>query len=242
MSKENVVEWSQKPWNPITGCDPLSMGCENCYAKKIAAWCQRMGQNKYKNGFNLTLHPEALHEPCKRKKPTRILCCSMSDLFHKDVPLDYIQKVFQVICDNSQNMFMIVTKRTEILHKYHLELPWPDNLLQAVSVEHPKYKYRLKLLQETQAKHKVAFFEPLLEDLGELDLSGFGWAFVGGESGPGARGMKKGWVQNIKEQCEEQGCTFIFKQWGGPQREQRGCLLDGKRFDDIPAIGILDPN
>jgi len=197
-----------------------------------------MGQSKYQNGFNLTLHPEALQEPYKRKKPTRILCCSMSDLFHKDVPLDYIKQVFQVICDNPHHLFMVVTKRAENLYEYHSELQWPDNILQAVSVEHPKYKCRLKLLQQTQAKHKVAFFEPLLEDLGELDLSGIGWAFVGGESGPGARGMENDWVLNIKEQCDEQGCTFIFKQWGGPQREQRGCELDGKRYDSIPTTSL----
>jgi len=141
-----------------------------------------------------------------------------------------------VICDNPQHLFMIVTKRAEILNKYHAQLLWPENLLQAISVEHPKYNYRLKLLQETNAKKKVAFFEPLLEDLGELDLTGIKWAFVGGESGPGARKMEKEWVLNIKDQCEKQGCTFIFKQWGGPQREQRGCKLDGERYDDIPSI------
>jgi protein gp37 len=199
-----------------------------------------MGQRKYENGFNLTLHPHALNEPYRRKKPTRILCCSMSDLFHKDVPLDYIQKVFQVIGENPQHLFMIVTKRAEILHKFHLELPWPDNLLQAVSVEHLRYKYRLKLLQETNAVKKVAFFEPLLGDLGELDLTGIDWAFVGGESGPGDRGMEKDWVLKIKDQCDEQGCTFIFKQWGGSRREQRGCELDGKRYDHIPSIVLPD--
>ncbi len=195
-----------------------------------------MGQKKYKGGFNLTLHPQALEEPYKRKKPTRILCCSMSDLFHKDVPPDYIQQVFQVICENPQHLFMIVTKRAEVLHKYNAQLPWPDNLLQAVSVEHSRYKYRLKLLKETNAKKKIVFFEPLLGDLGELDLTGFDWAFVGGESGPGARGMEKEWVLNIKDQCDKQVCTFIFKQWGGPQREQRGCELDGNRYDNIPSI------
>jgi protein gp37 len=234
--KVNIVEWSEKPWNPITGCNPISPGCANCYAKKIAHWCHGMGQKKYENGFKLTLHPQALHEPYKRKKPTRILVCSMSDLFHKDVPLDYIQQVFQVICDNPQHLFMIVTKRAEILNQFHSQLPWPENLLQAVSVEHSRYKYRLNLLQRTNAAHKVAFFEPLLGDLGEFDLTGIGWAFVGGESGQGARGMEKDWVLNIKNQCEKQGCTFIFKQWGGPQREQFGCELDGKRYDDIPSI------
>jgi protein gp37 len=225
MKKENIVEWNEKPWNPITGCDPISMGCQNCYAKKIAEWCHGMGQNKYRNKFKLTLHSQSMQEPYKWKKPKRILCCSMSDLFHKDVPLEYIKQVFKVICENPQHLFMIVTKRAENLHKYHQELQWPENLLQAVSVEHPRYKYRLKLLQETNAKHKVAFFEPLLKDLADLDLTGIGWAFVGGESGPGARGMDKDWVLNIQKQCDEQGCTFIFKQWGGHQRENRGCLL-----------------
>jgi protein gp37 len=236
MPNKNIVEWSEKPWNPITGCNPISMGCENCYAKKIAKWCQRMSQKKYENGFKLTLHPDSLDEPYRWKKPKRILVCSMSDVFHMDVPLDYIQQVIQVICDNPQHLFMIVTKRAEILHQYHSKLPWPDNLLQAVSVEHAQYKYRLNLLQETKTKHKVAFFEPLLGDLGELNLSGIGWAFVGGESGPDARGIEKDWVLNIRDQCNEQGCTFIIKQWGGPHREQKGCELDGKRYDDIPCI------
>ena len=238
MSKKDIIEWSELPWNPITGCDPISTGCQNCYAKKIAHWCQRMGQHKYQNGFNLTLHPEALQEPYKRKTHTRILVCSMADLFHKDIPLVFIQQVFEVICDNPQHLFMIVTKRAEILRQHDSKLPWPDNLLQTVSVEHSRYKYRLTLLQETNAAYKVAFFEPLLGDLGDLDLTGIGWAFVGGESGPGARGMENDWVLNIKEQCDEQGCTFIFKQWGGPQREQRGCELDGKRYDSIPTTSL----
>ena len=160
----------------------------------------------------------------------------MSDLFHKDIPLDYIKQVFNVIGDNSQHLFMAVTKRAEILNKYHTQLPWPDNLIMAVSVEHPKYNYRLKLLQETNARHKAVFFEPLLGDLGELDLTGMKWAFVGGESGPGARVMEKQWVASIKNQCDEQGCTFIFKQWGGSQREKKGCELDGIRYDDIPNV------
>jgi protein gp37 len=239
MSKKNIVEWSEMPWNPITGCDPISTGCQNCYAKKIALWCQRMGQQKYQNGFNLTLHSEALQEPYKRKRPTRILCCSMSDLFHKDVPLDYIQQVFQVIVENPQHLFMIVTKRAEILNRYHTELPWPENVLMAVSVEHPRYKYRLALLQETSAKKKVAFFEPLLEDLGALNLTGIDWAFVGGESGPGARGMEKDWVINIRDQCEQQGCTFIFKQWGGSRRAQKGCELDGILYNNIPTMSLM---
>lgn len=177
-----------------------------------------MGQKKYRNGFKLTFHPQALEEPYKRKKPTRILVCSMSDLFHKDVPLDYIQKVFQVICDNPHHLFMIVTKRAEILNQYHSQLPWPDNLLQAVSVENPRYNYRLKLLQETNAKHKVAFFEPLLEDLGDLDLSGIVWAFMGGESGKNSRPCKAEWVENLRDQCETQQVSFTFKKWGGRYR------------------------
>ena len=238
MKKDNIVEWSEKPWNPITGCNPISMGCENCYAKRIAAWCHGMGQQKYKNKFELTLHPDALPEPYRWKKPKRILVCSMSDLFHKDIPLDYIKQVFNVIGDNPQHLFMAVTKRAEILNKYHSQLSWPENLLMAVSVEHPNYNYRLKLLQETNAIHKVAFFEPLLGDLGELDLKGIKWAFVGGESGSGARVMEKEWVNSIKNQCDEQGCTFIFKQWGGSQREKKGCELDGKRYDDIPNVKL----
>ena len=133
---------------------------------------------------------------------------------------------------------MIVTKRAEILDQYHSRLPWPDNLLQAGSIEHLRYKYRLRLLQEANAKHKVAFFEPLLGNLGELNLTGIGWAFVGGESGPGARGMEKQWVLNIKAHCEAQGCTYIFKQWGGTQWKQKGCELDGKRYDDISSIDM----
>ena len=193
-----------------------------------------MGQKKHKNGFDLTVHPQALEEPYKRKKPTRILCCSMGDLFHKDVPLDYIQQVFKVICENPQHLFMIVTKRIEILNQYHSQLTWPNNLLQAVSVEHPRYNYRLKLLQETNAKHKVAFFEPLLEDLGDLDLSGIVWAFMGGESGKNSRPCKAEWVENLRDQCETQQVSFTFKQWGGRYRKRNGSLLHGQYYHDMP--------
>lgn len=234
--KNNKIDWHEDQWNPITGCTQISKGCSNCYAKEIAENMQKIGYSKYSNGFKLKLHPQLLNKTFGVVKRQRIFVNSMSDLFHENIPFDFISQVFKVIVSNPRQLFLIVTKRAEQLNKLHKELPWPRNLLMAVTVEHSDYKYRIKLLQETGAVHKVVFFEPLLNEIGAVDLTGINWAFVGGESGKGFRPVQKEWIYSIKEQCDNQGCTFVFKQWGGYPRWKNGNQLDGKYYHDIPTV------
>ncbi len=236
IMNRNITEWSEESWNPTTGCTPISMGCANCYAIPRAEKMQFDGISKYSGGFKLTLHPGQLNRNFDSLKPSRIFVNSMSDLFHKDVPLEFIQQVFSVIAANTKHLFLILTKRAEIMHQYRNDLIWPANLLMGVTVEHAEYKHRIDLLRETKALYKVVFFEPLLGEMGEVDLTGIQWTFVGGESGPNFRGVKKDWVRSLKEQCDKQGCTFVFKQWGGYPREKYGCCLDGIYYQDMPTV------
>ena len=236
MTDKYKGDWSEKPWNPTTGCTPISMGCANCYAIPRAEKMQFDGVSKYLGGFKLNLHPGQLNRDFDIWKPSRIFVNSMSDLFHKDVPLEFIQQVFAVIAANPKHLFLILTKRAEIMYEYRNDLPWPQNLLMGVTVEHAEYKYRIDLLRDTKAVYKVVFFEPLLGEMGEVDLTGIQWAFVGGESGPGYRRVNKIWVRELKEQCDKQGCTFIFKQWGGEFRNKNGCNLDGQTYLDFPTV------
>ena len=232
----NIVEWEQIPWNPVSGCTPISMGCAHCYALRIAQRHQYNGSKKYADGFNLTFHPELLSRRFSALPPSRIFVNSMSDLMHEQIPLPYIQEVFSVIAANSKHLFLVLTKRAELLHQYNPSLSWPANLLMGVTVEHRNYIDRIRLLQETNAIFKVIFFEPLLGDIGEVDLTGINFAFIGGESGPNFRPLNRDWIYSIKEQCDKQGCTFILKHFGGYPKEANGCLLDGIRYDDIPTV------
>lgn len=236
MTYKYKGDWSQVSWNPTTGCTPISKGCAHCYAIPLAERMKFDGVDKYTGGFKLSLHPHLLRRNFDDFKPSRIFVNSMSDLFHIDVPLEFIQQVFEFIAANQKHLFLILTKRAEIMHQYRNELPWPKNLLMGVSVEHADYKYRIDLLRDTKAKYKVVFFEPLLGEMGDVDLTGIQWAFVGGESGPRFRRVNKVWVCGLKEQCDKQGCTFVFKQWGGEDRKRYGCNLDGQTYLDFPTI------
>jgi len=212
------------------------MGCAHCYALPIAQRHQFNGSEKYADGFKLTLHPELLKRNFNALSPSRIFVNSMSDLMHEQVPLPYIQEVFSVIAANPKHLFLVLTKRAELLHQYNPSLSWPANLLMGVTVEHRNYIDRIRILQETDAIFKVIFFEPLLGDIGEVDLTGIRCTFVGGESGVGFRPVQKSWVQAIHQQCIQQGVPFVFKGWGGYPREANGCLLDGIRYDDLPTV------
>lgn len=237
LMPDSIVEWQQIAWNPVTGCTPISTGCMHCYALPMAQRFQHNNNDKYVDGFKVTLHPELLLRRFNAiAKPSRIFVNSMSDLFHKDVPLDFIQQVFKVIVANPRHLFLVLTKRAEVMHQYRDELPWPRNLLMGVSVENADYKHRIRLLQETDAVNKCVFFEPLLGDIGEVDLTGIKWAFIGGESGMNFRNLNRDWIYSIKEQCDQQGCTFILKHFGGYPKEANGCLLDGIRYDNIPSV------
>lgn len=231
-----LTEWSEISWNPTTGCTPISMGCARCYVIPLAEKMKFDGVSKYSGGFKLTLHPELLNRNFNALAPSRIFVNSMSDLYHPDVPLEFIQRVFEVIANNPKHLFLVLTKRAELMYDYRNSLSCPKNLLLGVTVEHADYKDRIRLLQEIDAAHKCVFFEPLLGDIGDVDLTGIGWALVGGESGPGFRQVQKEWVRGIKEQCVNQGCTFVLKQWASLRRGTYSCHLDGTFYQDIPTI------
>ena len=230
------IEWTQSTWNPITGCTKISSGCKFCYAEIMTRRLKAMGQEKYKNGFELTIHPEALNEPYKWKKGRMIFVNSMSDLFHKDVPLEFIQQVFQVIKNNPQHVFQVLTKRADILRYYNSEgwLEWPHNLWMGVTVESDEVLDRIDNLRVTGARVKFLSCEPLLSSLPGLNLTGIDWVIVGGESGRTPRPMKEEWVLDIKEQCQKSKVAFFFKQWGGTNKKKSGSTLNGGNFKEIP--------
>jgi len=232
-----IAEWTEKPWNPVTGCSKVSSGCLNCYAEKLATtFFQRTQNPRYKNGFNVTLHHDLLNAPCAWKKPQRIFTCSMSDLFHPKIPIDFLFRVFETMKKCSQHTFIVLTKRSERLVELSSRIDWPPNIWMGVTVEDTNCKYRIDDLRIIGAKHKFISAEPLISDLGILDLNGIEWIFVGGESGNGARQMKEEWVLNIKDQCKIQNVTFTFKQWGGKNRKLNGSLLQGKYYHEMPSL------
>lgn len=208
------IEWTERTWNPVTGCTKISAGCEHCYAETMARRLYAMGNPKYHNGFQSTIHPEDLIEPMRWKKPSTIFVCSMSDLFHSDVPFDFIDKVFGVIRNTPQHNYQILTKRAERMAEYFASRTIPSNVWIGVTVENPKAKNRIDHIRNLKASVRFISCEPLLEDLGELDLSGINWIIVGGESGVQARPMKEEWVLNIKRQADKNNIPFFFKQWG----------------------------
>ena len=235
MASKSSIEWTEATWNPSTGCDALSPGCDNCYAERLALRLRAMGQKKYSNGFKLTLHPNTLELPLKWKKPQRIFVNSMSDLFHHDVPLDYIQRVFDTMRRAHWHQFQVLTKRSGRLLALADGIDWPANVWMGVSVESAPYKPRIDHLRMTSAAVKFLSLEPLLGPLGGLDLRGIDWVIVGGESGPGARPMDAEWVVEVRRQCESAGVPFFFKQWGGVQKKRTGRKLDGRTYDQMPA-------
>jgi protein gp37 len=227
MAQSSSIEWTESTWNPVTGCTKISPGCKNCYAKRMAERLQLMGQKNYVNGFDLTLQPQALELPLRWKKPQRIFVNSMSDLFHVDVPVDYIQRVFEVMTRASWHEFQVLTKRADRLLELSPRLNWPSNVWMGVSVETDAYKHRIDDLRQTGAAVKFLSVEPLLGSLGVMDLTGIDWVIVGGESGPRAREMKQEWVIDIRKQCRDARVAFFFKQWGGVNKKKSGRELDG---------------
>jgi protein gp37 len=228
------IEWTESTWNPTSGCTKVSLGCQHCYAERMAKRLQAMGNEKYQNGFELTLHPDVLPLPYSWKTSRMVFVNSMSDLFHEQMPLDYIQKVFQVMRDNPKHTFQVLTKRAEIVREYSKYLTWSENIWMGVSIETQEYIARIEHLKDTGAHIKFLSLEPLLGEITDMDLSGIAWVIVGGESGPGARPMRKEWVLKIKEACVNQDVSFFFKQWGGVNKKKAGRLLEGKTWDEMP--------
>ena len=232
------IEWTEMTWNPTTGCNKVSAGCKYCYAEVMSKRLQAMGQKKYKNGFQLTLHPETLKIPYTWNKPKIVFVNSMSDLFHKDVPFEYIQEVFRVMKENHMHTFQVLTKRADILAQYSPLLNWAPNIWMGVSVENEKVINRIDYLRSTSSFIKFLSFEPLIAPLPNLNLYNIDWIIVGGESGPKARPMKKEWVIDIHNQCKEARVKFFFKQWGGFNKKKAGRKLEGKTYDEMPEMKI----
>ena len=239
MGIDSKIEWTESTWNPVTGCTKISSGCLNCYAERMAKRLKAMGQKNYCNGFKTTCHRHTLDMPLRWKKPQVIFVNSMSDLFHEEVPDDFIFDIFSTMRQAKQHQYQILTKRAERLAELAPELVWLENIWMGVTIEAADYKYRIDYLRYTGAKIKFLSLEPLLGDLGELNLDGIDWVIVGGESGPGARPIEISWVRNIREQCLAQDVPFFFKQWGGINKKKAGKLLDGKIWNEMP-IGFRD--
>jgi protein gp37 len=237
MAQKSSIEWTESTWNPLTGCTKISPGCKHCYAERMALRLKAMGQANYVNGFQLTLHEEALDLPLRWKKPQTIFVNSMSDMFHARVPREFILQAFDVMCRAHWHRFQVLTKRADRLMSLSEELPWADNIWMGVSVESESYTYRIGHLRETGASIKFLSLEPLLGPLHDLRLDGIDWVIVGGESGPGARAMNPEWVISIRNQCLAAGVPFFFKQWGGVWKKKFGRTLEGRTWDQMPLTG-----
>lgn len=230
------IQWTWSTWNPVTGCSKVSPGCDHCYADRMAKRLQGMGVAKYKNGFEVTLHPDVLEAPLRWSKPQIIFVNSMSDLFHEKVPFTFVEQIFDVMRRADQHVFQLLTKRSKRLVRYAPKLDWPENLWMGVTVESATYKFRIDDLRKVPSPVRFLSLEPLLGPLPDLDLHDIHWAIVGGESGPGARPIKKEWVEEIRKQCRQQKTAFFFKQWGGVNKKEAGRILNGRTYDEMPVL------
>jgi protein gp37 len=235
MGLKSAIEWTESTWNPVTGCTKVSSGCKFCYAEKMAERLQAMGQTNYRNGFELTLQPHMLELPLKWKRPQTIFVNSMSDLFHKEVPLSYVQRVFDVMRRASWHRFQVLTKRGDRVAELDRFLQWPANVWMGVSVESSEHVGRIDSLRQTHASVKFLSLEPLLGPLPNLNLQGIDWAIVGGESGHNARPVQEDWILDIRDQCRQAGVAFFFKQWGGRNKKKSGRLLEDRTWDEMPS-------
>ena len=240
---ESKIEWTDKTWNPITGCSKKSTGCLNCYAEVMSRRLKAMGQAKYSNGFKVTLHEQCLDEPLTWRGAHNIFVCSMSDIFHEEVPFDFVDKMFDIIKRTPRHRYQILTKRAERMAEYFATRSIPENVWLGVTVEAQSSRFRIDRLRNLSASVKFLSCEPLVEDLGEIDLTGIDWVIVGGESGPKARPMQESWALNIRRQVEKQGARFFFKQWGtwgadGIKRNKHanGKLLNGEVIQEMPKL------
>jgi protein gp37 len=241
--KPTKIEWTEATWNPSIGCSKVTAGCKNCYAEVMARRLQAMGVTGYEDGFEFKILPDRLYQPVSIKKPTKFFVNSMSDLFHEKMPFDFLDKIFEVIESTPQHHYQILTKREHILQRYFSERVVPKNVWLGVTVEHENTKHRIDILKNIEAPIRFVSIEPLIGDVGTLNLDGIHWIIVGGESGVSARPMNPEWAINIKKQCTEQKVAFFFKQWGtlgedGIKRSKKenGSFLLGKEWKEEPII------
>jgi protein gp37 len=236
MANKSNIEWTEMTWNPVTGCTKVSQGCKHCYAERMAKRLTAMGAERYRNGFSVTLHPDLVDIPRGWRQPRVVFVNSMSDLFHDDIPLAYIQRVFATMRDCPHHTFQVLTKRSERLAELAPHLPWPENVWMGVSVEDTRVLHRVSDLQSVRAKVRFLSLEPLIGPLQALPLDGIHWVIVGGESGPKARPMRKEWVKDILRQCRAARVPFFFKQWGGTRKDLTGRELNGRTYDEMPIV------
>ncbi len=236
MPTRSNIEWTEMTWNPVTGCTKVSQGCKHCYAERMARRLEAMGSDRYRNGFHVTLHPDLLDVPRSWRQPRVVFVNSMSDLFHDDIPLAYIQRVFATMRDCPHHTFQVLTKRSERLADLAPQLPWSGNVWMGVSVEDARVLSRVYDLQRVPAAVRFLSLEPLIGPLDALPLDGIHWVIVGGESGPRARPMRKEWVTSIFRQCRATCVPFFFKQWGGVRKDLTGRQLYGRTYSEMPEV------
>lgn len=240
MSSQTGIEWTDSTWNPVSGCTKVSPGCDNCYAERIAERFRSTSGHPFEHGFDLTLRPHKLQEPLSWKRPRRIFVNSMSDLFHKDIPRPFKDQVFNTMEAANWHVYQVLTKRSSLLRRYINERfggsACPPHIWLGVSVEDRRALVRLRHLSQSNVTIRFASFEPLLEDLGEIDFAGIHWAIVGGESGPRARPIEADWVRKIRDQCLASRVAFFFKQWGGVTSKAGGNRLDKRKWLEYPRM------
>lgn len=236
MTAKTRIEWTGMTWNPVTGCTKITQGCKHCYAERMAKRLKAMGNPRYPNGFDITLHEDLIDAPRRWRTPSRVFVNSMSDLFHEEIPERFIERVFATMRDCPRHTFQILTKRSERLRELAPRLDWPANVWMGVSVENAEVIGRIADLNTVPAAIRFLSCEPLIGPLDALPLAGIHWIIVGGESGPGARPMAPDWVRSLRAQCETAGVAFFFKQWGGVRKDLTGRMLDGRTHDDMPQL------
>lgn len=236
MATKSSIEWTESTWNPVTGCTKISTGCKHCYAERMAKRLQAMGQPNYRDGFEVRCHHQVLGAPMKWKKPQMIFVNSMSDLFHNEVSASFIDEIFFTMNETPWHTYQVLTKRAGRMAKLAGRFDWSKNIWMGVTVETAKHVDRIDHLREVPSAVRFLSLEPLLGPLPNLNLDGIDWVIVGGESGPGARQMKKEWVEDLRDQCLSAKVPFFFKQWGGVQKKKAGRLLDERTWDDMPAM------
>lgn len=236
MAVNSKIEWTEATWNPVTGCSKISHGCTNCYAERLANRLQSMGNPRYKNGFNITLHNDLIDLPLTWKKPRTIFVNSMSDIFHEEIPLEFIEAIFNTMVKANNHIFQVLTKRSRRMVELASKLPWPENVWMGVTVENTETINRINDLKQIPAKIKFISAEPLLSNLPDIPLKNIDWVIAGGESGPGARPMYPDWVRSLRDQCQTAGVSFFFKQWGGFNKKAAGRVLDGQTWNQTPPL------
>ncbi len=239
MSIHSSIEWTEATWNPVTGCSKISTGCKHCYAERLSHRLKAMGNRNYRNAFEVTLQAHMLEKPLEWRTPKTIFVNSMSDLFHEDVPNEYIERVFAVMQRAHWHRFQVLTKRSDRLAKANHFIEWPENVWMGVSVENQENTDRIHALRQTGSRVKFLSLEPLLGPLKGLNLKEIDWVIVGGESGPGARPIDEEWVTDVRDQCVAAGTPFFFKQWGGKNKKAAGRILEGRTWDEMPSLPAL---